>query len=34
MKRKRKNNYGFDLEGTTKTVVGGVVAIKLIETLK
>lgn len=33
-KKKRKNNYGFDVGDTTKQVVGGIVTIKLVEMLK
>lgn len=34
MKKKHKHNLDLDLNSTTKTVVGGIVAIELIKGLK
>jgi hypothetical protein len=34
MKKKKKYNSGLNLNETTKTVVGGIVAIELIKGLK
>jgi hypothetical protein len=34
MKKKKKYNTGFNLNDTTKTVVGGIVVIELVKGLK
>ena len=33
-KKRRRRNNSFDANETTKTLIGGVVAVKLIDTIK
>lgn len=34
MRRRKRMNNGFDLKGTTKTIVGGAIAVSLINSIK